>query len=523
MNWSRASAILVGLIAATAAAEPPRDGVRWRVDATYSLSGRDSKTQEGSFSATYGGFAPSYLRLDGAWFRNDRSLGLMADVRLEWFRLSGSGLGGGDDGGSGVSLIMVPFWGASGAAAEWTPTPWLRFEGALGYGGAVRPVTTYSPTQGALQAAFLSYHGPVLALGASATVKPPYFVELRATTLPVSFRGSLAGMNARAGDLSLELRGGFAEFRYGGLRFLGLAEYEFHRAHGETGDGWALHSETSQRLGLAMRVTTFDEAAPLLKPLVGPGWIRGKVLAQHSRAPIAGAEVVVPGAPPIRTDRWGEFVVPGVGPGPVSYEVRVVGYRTAAETVQVPPGGDVRRSLQLVRKTGPGTIRGRVLSRKDDGSGDPIPGADIRAQQGGATATSEADGSFTLEKVGPGPVTLVVNARNHQAVEEAVVVPPESDAQVQLLLAKAAAKSLASIRGQVRSAKGGDPVKALLQIREARVNARADRDGRFTLRVPGGRYTIIFSARGYVPQTKVVDLGDGDQALFYIDLSAGEP
>jgi hypothetical protein len=40
--------------------------------------------------------------------------------------------------------------------------------------------------------------------------------------------------------------------------------------------------------------------------------------------------------------------------------------------------------------------------------------------------------------------------------------------------------------------------------------------------VPGGRYTIVFSSRGYVPQTKVVDLADGDQALFYIDLSAGE-
>ncbi|HYX89983.1 MAG TPA: carboxypeptidase regulatory-like domain-containing protein, partial [Myxococcaceae bacterium] len=279
----------------------------------------------------------------------------------------------------------------------------------------------------------------------------------------------------------------------------------------------------SQRLGLALRVTTFDEAPSLLRPPSGPGWIRGKVLAEGTGSPIAGVEVVVPGAPPVRTDRWGEFAVPGVGPGSVSYEVRVAGFRSAAETVEVPPGGEVRRSLRLVRKTGPGTIRGRILSKEDGGPGEPIPGADIRAQQGGATSTAAADGSFTLQNVGPGPVTLVVNARNHLAVEEAVVVPPESEAEVQLLLAKAAAKSLASIRGQVRSAKGGDPVKALLQIREARVNARADRDGHFNLRVPGGRYTIIFSAKGYVPQTKVVDLGDGDQALFYIDLWAGEP
>jgi hypothetical protein len=33
---------------------------------------------------------------------------------------------------------------------------------------------------------------------------------------------------------------------------------------------------------------------------------------------------------------------------------------------------------------------------------------------------------------------------------------------------------------------------------------------------------VTFEARGYVPQTKTVDVGAGDQALFYVDLSPQE-
>jgi hypothetical protein len=303
-------------------------------------------------------------------------------------------------------------------------------------------------------------------------------------------------------------------------------DYEVHRAAGTAiapaPDGSISSvSQTFHRVGFGLRVTSLEDPPSLLRPPAGPGRMRGRVLAQGTPNSIAGAEVIVAGRPPVRTDRSGYFVVPAIDPGPVSIEVRVAGYRTARETVEIRPGAEIHHSLQMQRKTGPGTIKGTILSRAESGPGSPIAGAEVRAQNG-ATATSGEDGSFVLPNVGPGAVTLVVNARNHQAAEEIVSVPPETDAEVQLQLAKATATSQASIRGQVRSAKGGAPVKATLTIREARVNTRADREGRFTVRVPGGRYTIVFSARGYTPQTKMVDLADGDQALFYIDLSPGE-
>jgi hypothetical protein len=504
------------------AATASPDNPYWRADLTYALSGRASYTDQGLFHSEFAGFAPSYLRLDGAWYRGRQPPGLVADLRIEWFQVAGKAL----DGVTLVSSPAVPYSASVGAGAQWLPFSWLRLEGALGYGASGMYPTIYSATRQDVLPTLLSYHGPVLSVGATATVNAPYFAELRASALPFSAGGSLDGAEWRAAHLSLGLRAGVAAFSFSGLRFVGTVEYEFHRARGFSVPSTldlpeSSVSQTFHRVGLGLRVTSVQDPPSLFRPPAGPGRIRGRVLAQGTPNSIAGAEVVVGGRPPVRTDRSGYFVVPAVDPGPVSIEVRVAGYRTSMETVEIQPGVEFHHSLQLVRKSGPGTIKGKVVSRAESGPGDAIAGAEIRAQSG-ATATSSEDGSFVLPDVGPGPVTLVVNARNHQAAEEIVSVPPETDAEVQLVLAKAAATSQASIRGQVRSAKGGAAVKATLMIREAKVNARADRDGRFTVRVPGGRYTLVFSARGYIPQTKVVDLGDGDQALFYIDLSPGE-
>jgi hypothetical protein len=424
--------------------------------------------------------------------------------------------------------MVTPYSASLGAGAQWLALPWLRFEGVLGYGAAGAPTTIYSTTSGigTVQTALLTYHGLVLSARATATVNAPHFAELHASALPFSVGGSLDGERWRAAHATLGLRAGAFAFSTVGLRFVGTVEYEIHRAIGKPLSTAAdalpgFVAQTFHRVGLGLRITSLQDPPSLSRPPAGPGRIRGRVLAQGTPDSIAGAEVIVAGGAPIRTDRSGYFVVPAVQPGPVSIEVRVAGYRTAKETVEIRPGAEIQQSLHLVRKSGPGTIKGKILTRGESGPGDPIAGAEIRAQNG-ATATSEQDGSFVLPNVGPGAVTLVVNAKSHQAAEEIVSVPPETDAEVQLQLAKAAAASQASIRGQVRSAKGGAPVKATLTIREARMNTRVDRDGRFTVRVPGGRYTIVFAARGYVPQTKTVDLADGDQALFYIDLSPGE-
>ena len=36
------------------------------------------------------------------------------------------------------------------------------------------------------------------------------------------------------------------------------------------------------------------------------------------------------------------------------------------------------------------------------------------------------------------------------------------------------------------------------------------------------KYTVVFEAPGFIKQTKTVEVADGDQALFYVDLSREE-
>jgi hypothetical protein len=75
------------------------------------------------------------------------------------------------------------------------------------------------------------------------------------------------------------------------------------------------------------------------------------------------------------------------------------------------------------------------------------------------------------------------------------------------------------VRGQVRSARGGKPVRAQLEIRESKQAISADETGAFSVQLPGGKYTVRIAAPGFITQTKTVIVRDGDQAIFNVDLS----
>ena len=96
-------------------------------------------------------------------------------------------------------------------------------------------------------------------------------------------------------------------------------------------------------------------------------------------------------------------------------------------------------------------------------------------------------------------------------------MPAEAEAKVELSIVAEKAKPLATLRGLVRAV-GGKPLKAQLTIPEAKISASAAGDGEFSFNVPGGHYKVRVEAPGYVPQVKVVDVADGDQAIFNIDM-----
>ncbi|REG32734.1 carboxypeptidase family protein [Archangium gephyra] len=267
-------------------------------------------------------------------------------------------------------------------------------------------------------------------------------------------------------------------------------------------------------LVLALLSTVALAAAPTPETS-GTVWI---TLRPHPSLPLKSPRVQAGGKQAIAAGE--AFRVEGLASGQVTLTASAEGYQPVEHQVRVPPGGQASVFLPLERIPGPGTVKGRLLW--DQGrEGTKVPVADIEVQLGGqVVARSDADGFFVVPEAGPGPVTLKLAGTGVRPQEEVVVVPSHGEASVELTLQKDA-EVRAWLRGRVRSTQGR-PVQATLRVEEARLSARTRATGDFEFRLPAGRYHVTFEARGYVPQTKVVDVGAGDQALFYVDLSPVE-
>ncbi|WP_224360740.1 carboxypeptidase regulatory-like domain-containing protein [Hyalangium versicolor] len=253
-------------------------------------------------------------------------------------------------------------------------------------------------------------------------------------------------------------------------------------------------------------------AQPAAPTPSGTVWI---TLRPQASLPLKSPRVQAGGKDAVATG--GAFRVDGLGSGPVIITASAEGYQAVEKKVLLPAGGQASVFLPLERIPGPGTVKGRVL-REEGREGKKVPLADIEVQLGGkVVARSDAEGLFVVPEAGPGPVTLKLAGSGVRPQEEVVVVPPHGEASVEVVLQKGE-EIRAWMRGRVRSTQGR-PVVATLKIEEARIKARTRAAGDFEFRLPAGRYHVTFEARGFVSQTKVVDVAAGDQALFYVDLS----
>ncbi|MFP2901384.1 carboxypeptidase regulatory-like domain-containing protein [Corallococcus sp. 4LFB] len=111
-----------------------------------------------------------------------------------------------------------------------------------------------------------------------------------------------------------------------------------------------------------------------------------------------------------------------------------------------------------------------------------------------------------------------MSAPGFRATEEAAVVVAGQTSELVVVLSQERKGQLATLVGQVRSARSGKPLVATVRIPQAKVRTRTDRSGAFTARVRGGTYRITLSAAGHVTQTKRITVREGEQAILNVDL-----
>lgn len=161
------------------------------------------------------------------------------------------------------------------------------------------------------------------------------------------------------------------------------------------------------------------------------------VVVTQDGAPVAGALVQLSDGSGAavdqgQTDEKGEARFEAVNPGE-GYEVKAEkgGATGAAEGIRVAGGADpVKVKIELTMAGGAtAAVSGKVT---DSQTGAPIPGARISVAD--ARADSGADGSYKLDKVAPGAVTLKAEAAGYTAASKDLILKAGSSQTVDITL-----------------------------------------------------------------------------------------
>jgi hypothetical protein len=451
--------------------------------------------------AHFGGLPPAFslIQLSGAYFFT-RSIGVSLDGSFQWVKLKCPDTGCVAPPPEGA---LIGFRVAPELALRWARTAGFNLEGHVGVNGGQWP--SYDAIK--LQPAPVGYIGPTLGLN-----------------LALESEGRVSGMFYARGAFNFGTSTAMLAFIGGAQLYLGDLKLG-STVHGAIALGYELvitgsldnpqsFVQFQNRLTLGLRYRSEPERIVTeLTPQLN-GVLKGRVVADG--AGVAHAEVEA-GGQQVQTDPAGEFTVRGIE-GSVHVKAVAGGFKPAEQDVTVPHDGEATVTLTLVKPTGPGTIKGVVKSdAKADKPDSPIEGAEVTAE-GRPMVKTAADGSFTVEKAGPGPVKVNVKAKGFAPGEEIVQVPAESEAVVNFALAKQGERAPATIRGLIVRAATGKPVKATVRINELNLNVQVKPDGRFVVQVPGGKYTVVIEAPGFVSQAKPVEVADGDQAIFHCEL-----
>ncbi|WP_426749995.1 carboxypeptidase regulatory-like domain-containing protein [Myxococcus sp. Y35] len=498
--------VLLTLLAApTVQAEAGAERASLRL--RYGMALRDGRQADVGPGLTYEGFTPNDLAAVGTGWLGTSWFGAWAGVQREAFDLREGTLRI-----TGGSLLRA----SVGPRARAFLGP-VRAELGAGYGFAQlphfhdssAPVFLRGVRHAAVVNGVLRVSLP-LGLGLEARGELPVSLAVRDAS---GARAEAKGFSA-GGALLVPLRR--AE------RWTGTLVLDFQHVQDTVtlADG----TESRQRLrrvGAALELAWHDGARPSLPvvappeapPVVAPGSVTFRVLDARTGLPLPGARVVV-GEVEHVADALGEVDVAPLPPGPVAARVSAEGYAAAEAETTVEAG--TRSELEVRASPLPpatGSLRVTVVNAQ---TRVPLPGVPVSV--GTVEARTNLTGEALVEALTPGPVSVAVKSAGFRPAEEAAFIVAGQETALAVPLEVERKETRATLTGQVRSARGGQPLVATLLITKAKVRARTDKKGAFNVQVRGGTYRITISARGHRSQTKVVTLRNGERTIFNVDL-----
>jgi choice-of-anchor A domain-containing protein len=257
---------------------------------------------------------------------------------------------------------------------------------------------------------------------------------------------------------------------------------------------------------IAIRALAATASAP---PPASTGQVSGTVIDQATSASLSGVQVALTGAQSASatTDASGGFAVAGLAPGSYTVAISKAGYSTASIPVTVTVG--VTSNLGTIRLQAATTTASLQGVVRDGSTGTAITGATV-AIAGGASATTDAAGSYQLGGLIPGPATVTVTKTGYQSA----TISTTLSAGVVLyfspsLYAPGQGPTDATLTGKVADLATGQPVAgASVKIGTSTTTTAAN--GTFTLAgLTVGNAAIEVSAAGYVTANLTATLAQG--------------
>jgi hypothetical protein len=464
----------------------------------YGVAIRKGDEADSGPGLSYQGVSPNDLAFTGwLWFLLGDHLGVTAGVQREAFSLL-------DNGSTVTSGALLRMSVGPTGRVRFGP---VRLEAAASYSFQQLPVfgSVNAPVFETVQR-----HGILLAARGLVDLGPvtlegrfEYPIGLANVGRPVTSQGVGAG-----GGIRVQL------FRTGFIKWGLLGEALWHQDSMTTTDTTnpLTTNQSVVRAGLALDLQWKD---PKLEEELKTGALQ--ISVRGEQGPLAGVAVTVSGGSTRRdlvTGADGSASLPELEPGELIASASLAGYESAESKVSLSAGDERAVQITLTReKPKVGGLSIKVVSFEG-----ATPVAATIEINGKATPTS-AEGLLTLQDLPPGPMSLKATAPEFTPGEEGASIVAGRTSELTITLVPEKKRVPATLRGQVRSARGGKAVVAQLEIRELKQTIAADEGGAFSVQIPGGKYTVRISATGFVTQTKTITVRDGDQAIFNVDLA----